>query len=137
MRTICRVRLPWSADRNSFPPRREEASEKADVVKVLEELNQKLEAMVPPEGEGEFGLFGLALPGKEPEPLPKVASALSGLMSIVESADAAPTEDAETASAKWDKPAEKTRAQRAECQNREWANTSTLREQANRTPVAR
>ena len=81
-------------------------------------------------------MFGLALPGKEPEPLPKVASALSGLMSIVESADAAPTEDAETASAKWDKAAEKTLAQWADFQNKELANTNTLLEKANLKPVA-
>lgn len=122
--------------RRQIEARRKEASDKADVLKALEELNRKLEAMVPPEGEGGFGLFGLALPGKEAEPLPKVASALTGLMTIVESADAAPTEDAETASAKWDKAAEETLAVWADFQNKALANTNTLLEKANLKPVA-
>lgn len=121
--------------RSQIEARRKEASDKADVVKALEELNRKLEAMVPLEGEGGFGLFGLALPGKEAEPLPKVASALTGLMTIVESADAAPTEDAETASAKWDKTAEETLAEWADFQNKALANTNTLLEKANLRPV--
>ena len=117
--------------RKQIDARQKEASPKADAVKALQELHQKLETMVPPEGEGGFGLFGLALPGKEPETLPKVASALNGLLAIVESADAAPTEDAETASAKWDKAAEETLARWADFQNKELANTNTLLEKAN------
>ncbi|HEX8881704.1 MAG TPA: hypothetical protein VF749_16800 [Candidatus Acidoferrum sp.] len=121
--------------RRQVEARRKEASGRADAVKALEELNQKLQAMVPPEVEGGFGLFGLALPAKEAETLPKVASALSGLMAIVESADAAPTEDAETASAKWDKAAEETLAHWADFQNKELANTNALLEKANLRPV--
>jgi photosystem II stability/assembly factor-like uncharacterized protein len=121
--------------RKQVEARRKDASEKADAVKALEQLNQKLEAMAPPEGEGGFGLFGLALPGKEPETLPKVASAINGLMTIVESADAAPTEDAETASAKWDRAAEETLAEWADFQNKELANANTLLEKANLKPV--
>jgi hypothetical protein len=121
--------------RRQIEARRKEASGRADAVKALEELNQKLEAMVSPEGEGGFGLFGLALPAKETETLPKVASALNGLMTIVESADAAPTEDAETASAKWDKAAEETLAHWADFQNKELANTNTLLGKANLKPV--
>ena len=52
-------------------------------------------------------------------------------MTIVESADAAPTEDAETASAKWDKAAEETLAHWADFQNKELANTNTLLGKAN------
>jgi hypothetical protein len=122
--------------RRQIEARRKEAGARSDAVKALEELNQKLEAMVPPEGEGGFGLFGLALPAKGPETLPKVASALNGLMTIVESADAAPTEDAETASAKWDKAAQETLAQWADFQNKELTNTNALLEKANLKPVA-
>jgi photosystem II stability/assembly factor-like uncharacterized protein len=121
--------------RRQIEARRKEASGRADAVKALEELNQKLEAMVSSEGEGGFGLFGLALPAKGTETLPNVASALSGLMTIVESADAAPTEDAETASAKWDKAAEETLAHWADFQNKELANTNTLLGKANLNPV--
>ena len=121
--------------RKQIEARKKEAGEKADAVKALEELNQKLEAMAPPEGEGGFGLFGLALPGKEPETLRKAASALNGLMTIVESADRAPTEDAETASAKWDKAAEETLAQWADFQIKQLARTNTLLERASLKPV--
>ncbi len=116
--------------------RKKEASEKADVVKALGELGQKLEAMVALDRDGGFGLFGLALPGKEAETLPKVASALGGLMAIVESTDTAPTEDAGTASEKWDKAAEDTLARWADLQNKELASTNALLKSANLKPVA-
>ncbi len=105
--------------RKQIDARKKEASEKADVVKALEELHQKLEAMDARESDGGFGLFGLAIPSKEHEALPKVASALSGVIAIVESADVAPTADANTASEKWDKTAEETLARWAEFQNKD------------------
>lgn len=122
--------------RKQIEARKKEAREKPDAVKALEELNQKLEAMAPPEGEGGFGLSGLALPGQERETLQKAASALNGLLTIVESADAAPTEDAETASAKWDKAAEETLGQWADFQNKELARTNTVLEKENLKSVA-
>lgn len=122
--------------RRQIAARKKEASEKADVVKALGELGEKLEAMVALERDGGFGLFGLALPGKETETLPKVASALGGLMAIVESTDTAPTEDAGTASEKWDKAAEDTLARWADLQNKELASTNALLKSANLKPVA-
>ncbi len=122
--------------RKQIDTRKKEAGEKAEVVKALEDLNQKLEVLAAPDGEGGFGLFGLAIPGKEPEPLPKVASALNGLMSIVESADVAPTPDANTASEKWDKAAEETLARWAELQNKDLANANAVLQRANLKPVA-
>ena len=122
--------------RKQIDARKKEASEKADVAKALEELSQKLEAMTAQERDGGFGLFGLAIPSKEQEPLPKVASALNSLMSIVESADVAPTEDANTASAKWDKAAEATLARWAELQNKDLANANAVLQKANLKPVA-
>ena len=92
--------------------------------------------MVALDRDGGFGLFGLALPGKEAETLPKVASALGGLMAIVESTDTAPTEDAGTASEKWDKAAEDTLARWADLQNKELASTNALLKSANLKPVA-
>jgi photosystem II stability/assembly factor-like uncharacterized protein len=121
--------------RKQIEARKKEASARADVEKALQELDQKLEAMAAVEGEGGFGLFGLALPDKEQQTLPKIASALSGLMAIVESADAAPTEDAETASAKWDKAAEETLARWADFQNKDLANANAILEKANLKPV--
>jgi hypothetical protein len=115
--------------------RKKEASEKAEVAKALEELKQKLEGMVAPYGNAGFGLFGLAVPGKEQEALPKVAAALADLIIIVESADAAPTTDASTASEKWDKAAEETLAQWAAFQKQDLANANALLKKASLKPL--
>lgn len=116
--------------------RKKEASEKSDVTKTLDELNQKLEAMMASDADGGFGLYGLALPKKEPESLIKVASALNGLLSIVESADAGPSTDALTAHAKWDKAAEEALARWADFQNKDLANANAVLQKANLKPVA-
>ena len=122
--------------RKQLGVRKKEASEKSDVAKALDELNQKLEAMMASDGDGGFGLYGLAFPRKEPESLTKVASALNGLLSIVESADAAPTTDAVTAHEKWDKAAEEALARWADFQNKDLANANALLKKANLKPVA-
>jgi len=116
--------------------RKKEASEKSDVAKTLDELNQKLEAMVASDGDGGFGLYGLAFPRKEPESLSKVASSLNGLLNIVESADVAPSADAVTAHEKWDKAAEKALARWADFQNKDLANANAVLQKANLKPVA-
>jgi len=116
--------------------RMKEASEKSDVTKTLDDLNQKLEIMIASDGDGGFGVYGLAFPRKEPESLTKVASALNGLLGIVESADAAPTTDAITAQEKWDKAAEETLARWADFQNKDLANANAVLQKANLKPVA-
>ncbi|HVH72380.1 MAG TPA: hypothetical protein VNB49_14895, partial [Candidatus Dormibacteraeota bacterium] len=116
--------------------RKKEVGEKADAAKALNDLGQKLDGMLATNADGGFGLFGLAIPGKEQEPLPKVASALNGLMSIVESADVAPTADAANASEKWDQAAEETLARWADFQNKDLASVNALLQKANLKPVA-
>jgi len=117
--------------RKQIETRKKEASGKADAVKALEELSQKLDVMAAPESDGGFGLFGLALPDKGEEPVSKVASALNGLMAIVESADVAPTEDVNTATAKWDKAAEETLARWADFQNKDLVIVNAVLQRAN------
>jgi photosystem II stability/assembly factor-like uncharacterized protein len=121
--------------RKQIAARKKEAGEKAEVTKALEELNQKLEAIVEAESNGGFGLYGLALPSKDQEGLPKVAAALSGLLSIVESADVAPTTDASTASEKWNKAAEETLARWAAFQKEDLAKANELLQKANLKPM--
>jgi hypothetical protein len=116
--------------RKEIEARKKEAGNKVDVVKVLEELNQKLEPMLETESETGFGVYGLALPGKEPELLPKLASALNGLMTIVESADAAPTADATTASMAWDAAATETLTRWNTVQKEELASVNILLQKA-------
>ena len=68
----------------------------------LEELNQKIEAPGETDSDADFSLFGLALPDKGHEPLPRISSALTRLLVVLESADVAPTADATTAIKMWD-----------------------------------
>ena len=130
------VALQQAAElRKQIDARKKEAGEKADVAKALEELNQKLEGMVQADSNAGFGLFELAVPGKEQEALPKVAAALADLIIIVESADAAPTTDASTASEKWDKAAEETLARWTAFQKQDLVNANELLQKANLRPL--
>jgi hypothetical protein len=122
--------------RKQIEARKKEAGEKADVVKVLEEMDQKLEALVETESDGGFGLYGLALPSKEQEGLPKVASALNGLAAMVESADVAPTMDARTASESWDKAAEDALARWTTFQKEDLARANEILQKANLKPLS-
>ena len=64
-----------------------------------------MDAATQADGDDGFMMFGLAVPEKEHEPLAKAAAALRELMSIIESADAAPTTDAAMASERWEEAA--------------------------------
>ncbi len=69
--------------------------------KTLADLEKKSEWAASEESDEEFMELGLSLPEKHPEPLSKTVSALGMLISYVESADAAPTTDMNTASEAW------------------------------------
>jgi len=120
--------------RKQIDARRKEADAKADVAKNLEELSRKLEAMTVPDSR-EYGLFGLALPNKDLESLPKTKGALSGLMTIVESADVAPTADVVLASEKWEKAAEDALARWAAFRKEDVATANALLQEAKLKPL--
>jgi len=82
--------------------RKTEAAGNAEIAAALAELAHKIDEVHGAPGEEEFGFFGLRLPGAEPSTLHKVAAALTGLLMIVDGADAAPTADAQTAAEKWE-----------------------------------
>ena len=90
--------------------RSKEVSGNTEVSGALGELARKLADLTGVKAEDEFGVFGLSLPGKEPLTLHKVVSALTGLLTIVDGADAAPTADARSAIEKWDAVAAETMA---------------------------
>src|SRR2546427_491529 len=81
--------------------RKKEASSNTEFLAALEALEKKLEAATEADSDAEFGMFGLAAPGKEHEPLPKVVAALTGLLIVVDSSDLGPGTDAAMASARW------------------------------------
>jgi hypothetical protein len=70
------------------------------------------------------------MPSKEHEPLPEVAAALRGLLTIVVSVDVAPTADAAAASEKWDASAQETLARWTALQKNDLANLNVLLEKA-------
>jgi photosystem II stability/assembly factor-like uncharacterized protein len=80
--------------------RSKEAAANTEVSGALSQLSHKLNELTGQEHQ-QFGVFGLVLPGAEPATLQRAASALGGLLFIVQSADEAPTADALTAIDKW------------------------------------
>jgi hypothetical protein len=81
--------------------RKSEAGGNAEVSATLAELARRIDEVygVPTE---EFGFLGLRLPDAEPVRLHEVAGALTGLLMIVDGAEAAPTADARAAAEKWE-----------------------------------
>jgi hypothetical protein len=83
--------------------RKKNAAGEKEVVTALEELSLKAQSAHESGGADDyFMLFGLAIPGNESEPLPKVGLALTGLLVVTESADVAPTADLRKAAEAWD-----------------------------------
>jgi photosystem II stability/assembly factor-like uncharacterized protein len=86
--------------RKQIEARAKQATADAKLTKSLGELDQRIRELMGSREEGEFGLFGLPMSG-EPVTLHKVSRALTGLLRIVDGADAAPTADATAAIEKW------------------------------------
>ena len=82
--------------------RKAEAGTNAEVAAAMAELSGKVNEVNGVPSEEEFGFFALRLPGGEPATLHQVAAALSGLLMILDGADAAPTADAQRAAAQWE-----------------------------------
>jgi hypothetical protein len=82
--------------------RKTQAGGNAEVSAALAELARKIDEVHGTPGEQEFGFFALRLPGGESTTLHKVATALTGLLMIVDGADAPPTADARMAAEKWE-----------------------------------
>jgi len=82
--------------------RKAEAAGNAEVAAALAELAGKVNEVNGVQGEEEFGFFALRLPGGEPATLHQVAAALTGLLMIVDGADAAPTAGAQRAAEQWE-----------------------------------
>jgi hypothetical protein len=82
--------------------RTKEAGGNAEVAAALAELTRKVGEANGVEGGEEFGFFALRLPGKEAVTLHKAGAALTGLLMIVDGADAAPSADAQRAAEAWE-----------------------------------
>src|SRR5260370_18076129 len=115
--------------------RKKEASGKAELRPAWEGLEKKLEAGAEADSDGGFGLFGLAAPGKEREPLPRVVAALSGLLVVVDSSDLGPGADAAMASERWEEAAQETLAQWETFKKQDMATVNALLEKAKLKPL--
>jgi hypothetical protein len=82
--------------------RKTEAGGNAEVSAALAELAHKIDEVQGAQGEEQFGFFGLRLPDGDPVTLHCVDAALTGLLMIVDGADATPTADARLAAEKWE-----------------------------------
>ena len=82
--------------------RKAEARGNSEVTGALVDLERRVAEVHGAAGEEEFAFLGLRLPGGEPATLHKVAAALTGLLMIIDRADAAPTADAQIAAEKWE-----------------------------------
>jgi photosystem II stability/assembly factor-like uncharacterized protein len=82
--------------------RQKEIPSNGEIAKALAALDRKTAELVGVQGEPEFGVFGLTVPATKTVTLHEVSNAATGLLSIVQSSDSAPTADAVVAIEKWD-----------------------------------
>ncbi|HEV1993836.1 MAG TPA: hypothetical protein VGR03_05865, partial [Candidatus Acidoferrum sp.] len=116
--------------RKQIETRKKEAGGNTELLTALQEMEKKVEAAVEADSDADFGLFGLAIPSKEHEPLSQVAAALTGLLMIVDSSDLGPAADAAAASARWEEAAQETLARWAAFQKDDLASVNALLEKA-------
>jgi hypothetical protein len=121
--------------RKQIEARKKESSGNAELQQALAALEKKIEVPAEADSDAYFGLFGLAVPGEVNPPLPKVAAALTGMLTIVESADAAPTADAATASEKWEASAQAALVRWTALQREEIVSVNAFLQKANLKPL--
>jgi photosystem II stability/assembly factor-like uncharacterized protein len=116
--------------RKQLDARKKEAAGNSNLLAALEELEKKVASAMETDSNAGFGLFGLAAPSKEHEPLPQVAAALSGLLITVDSSDLGPTSDAASASAQWEVAAQDALARWTAFQREDLAGVNAFLEKA-------
>jgi len=121
--------------RKQIEARKKESSGNAELQQALAALERKIEVPAGPDSDADFGLFGLGVPGEVNSPLPRVVTALAGMLAIVESADAAPRSDAATASEKWEASAQAALARWAALQKEELVSVNASLQRANLKPL--
>jgi hypothetical protein len=112
--------------RKQLDERKKEAGGNAELLTALQGLEKKLEAAVETDSDPELGLFGIAAPGKEHEPLRHVTAALAGLLVVVDSSDLGPSADAASASERWEEAGRETLARWAAFQKDELESVNAL-----------
>jgi hypothetical protein len=88
--------------RTNLATRRKEMHSGGEAAEALAALDRKTAELMGLQGEPELGLFGLTVPATGTATLREASHAATGLLSIVQSADSAPTADAAVVIEKWD-----------------------------------
>jgi photosystem II stability/assembly factor-like uncharacterized protein len=122
--------------RQQITERKRDAARMEELLTALDGLNQKMEVAVEPDADSEFEIFGLALPDKEHEPLPRVQSALTGLLIIEQSADIAPTADLAATAEKWNAASNDSLARWKNVLSQDLAAVNSQLQEANLKPLA-
>jgi len=86
----------------SLAAHKKEMPSSGETAETLAILDRKTAELIGVEGEPEFGVFGLTVPTTETVTLRQASRAATGLLSILQSSDSAPTADAAVAIEKWD-----------------------------------
>ena len=82
--------------------RKKEVSSNNEIAEGFATLDRETAELMGVQGEPEFGVFGLTVPSTETVTLREALHAATGLLSIVQSSDSAPSADALVAIEKWD-----------------------------------
>jgi hypothetical protein len=82
--------------------RKKEIRSGGEVTEALAALDRKTAELLGAQGEPEFGVFGWTVPATGNVTLREASHAATGLLSIVQSSDSAPTADAAVVIEKWD-----------------------------------
>jgi hypothetical protein len=82
--------------------RKKEMPSSGEAAEALAALDRTTAELMGLQGEPEFGVFGLTVPATDTVTLREASHAARGLLSIVQTTDAAPTTDAALAIEKWD-----------------------------------
>jgi photosystem II stability/assembly factor-like uncharacterized protein len=116
--------------RKQLDARKKDAGGNTELLTALQGVEERMEAAVGADSDSGFGLFGLAAPGQEHEPLARVAAALTKLLIIVDGSDTGPSADAAAASARWEEAAQGTLARWVTFQKDDLASVNALLEKA-------
>jgi hypothetical protein len=121
--------------RKQLDPRKKDAGGNTELLTALRGLEEKIETAIGPDSDADFGLFGLAAPGNEHEPLPRVATALTRLLTIVDGSDMGPSADAAAAGARWEEVAQGTLARWVAFQKDDLVTVNALLEKGKLKPL--
>jgi hypothetical protein len=111
------------------------AGSQPELVAALDALNQKLEVAVEPDADDDIQIFGLALPGNDRIPLPRVAASLTGLLVIEQNADSAPTADLAASAEKWNAASNASLARWKSVLSQDLASVNSQLQKANLKPL--